>query len=82
MSELTDIVGNRIRFYRKSANLTQSDLADLTGLNRSYISMIEKGTNCSVSTIAIIAEALGIELNLLFEDHRKICPCCKQHLKE
>lgn len=35
------IIRNNIKKYRKERNLTQQDLADLTGVSRQYITDIE-----------------------------------------
>ncbi len=36
-------LGNAIRHYRKEAGLTQAQLAERTGLQRSYLSELETG---------------------------------------
>lgn len=62
-------VGERVRYYRRMKDLTQTDLADRIGNDRQYIYKIEKGkVSPSISTIAIIAYALDISLAKLFED--------------
>ncbi|GAB1471456.1 hypothetical protein MASR2M66_23340 [Chloroflexota bacterium] len=51
--------------------MTQSDLAQLTGLNRSYISEIEGGReSISLDRAEKLAKAVGSSLSeLLKEDH-------------
>lgn len=36
-------VGPAIRKYRQQAGLTQAELADMAGLNRTYLSELEQG---------------------------------------
>jgi HTH-type transcriptional regulator / antitoxin HipB len=36
-------IGPAIRHYRKEAGLTQAQLADMAGLNRSYVAELERG---------------------------------------
>lgn len=50
---------------RKQARLTQSELAKRIGVNKSYISKIEKGiTVPSVATFYRIVNALGLNVKL------------------
>jgi transcriptional regulator with XRE-family HTH domain len=60
-------LGKRLREIREQKNLTQLDLELQSGLNRTEISRIENGQkNIEFYTIVKLAEALGIELNELF----------------
>lgn len=55
-------VGERIKHFRENASMTQSQLADATGIQQSHISRLEKGEHSpSRVTIEKIAGALGIE---------------------
>lgn len=50
----------RIRHFRGAANITQGELADRSGVQRNFISLIERGkANPSLATMALLAEALG-----------------------
>ena len=50
---------------REEKQLTQSELATLTGKKQSYISRVEKGTqNISVQTLSNIVESVGGKLKL------------------
>lgn len=56
-------VGERIRQVRTEKALSQEALADLAGLDRSYMSGIERGVrNTSVLKLANVAKALGVPL--------------------
>ncbi|GMQ23682.1 helix-turn-helix transcriptional regulator [Algoriphagus sp. oki45] len=51
--------GKKVRTIRKKEGVSQESLADLAGLDRTYISDIENGKrNVSIETIFKIAEAL------------------------
>ena len=57
--------GQLIEDARKSAHLTQEELANRIGANKSYISRIENGkTEPKVSTFYRIADALGFSVDL------------------
>ncbi|MFI3261364.1 MAG: helix-turn-helix transcriptional regulator [Rikenellaceae bacterium] len=50
---------------RKSAGITQKDLAEKIGKKREYIAMLEKGeTDMQLSTFILISEALGLRFSL------------------
>ncbi len=50
---------------RKSAGITQQELADKIGKKREYISMLEKGeTDMQLSTFIMISEAVGLSFKL------------------
>lgn len=57
--------GQIIEEARKNAHLTQEELAQRIGTNKSYISRVETGrTEPKVSTFYRIASALGLVVNL------------------
>lgn len=56
-------VAENIERYRKEKGLTQEELAEKAGLNRSYFWDIENGRNISIKTAYRIARALGIKLS-------------------
>lgn len=60
--------GERIRSLRKERNFSQEKLAELCGLDRTYISGIERGIrNVSLINIEAITHALGISKSDLFK---------------
>ena len=60
--------GNRVRQLRKAKGLSQEAFASLCGLDRTYISGIERGVrNVSLANLGLIAEALGISLSELMQ---------------
>lgn len=60
--------GRRVRTLREDAELSQEAFADKCGLDRTYISGIERGRrNVSLRNIEVIAKALGLTLDQLFQ---------------
>lgn len=58
---------NRVREYRKHLNFTQMDLAQLVGVARQTINLIENDNyNPSLALCINIARALDTDLNTLF----------------
>ena len=58
--------GGRVREERKALGLSQEAFADQCGLDRTYISGIERGKrNVSLLNIQAIAKALGITVSAL-----------------
>lgn len=57
---------NPIRVFREYRGMTQKQLAQTVGVSSLYISQIERGSrNGSVATLAAIAKALEVDLDLL-----------------
>ena len=55
--------GNKIKTLRKNAGISQEKLADLAGIDRTYISSIEKGErNVSVVIIEKLSQALKVSI--------------------
>ena len=68
MSDISKIIGQRIRNYRAEQKLSQEKLAELSGCHPTYIGQIERGEkNATVESIEKIAIALKIPLSRLFE---------------
>ena len=60
-------LGQRVRALRLDRGWTQEELAHRSGLNRSYMSEVERGrSDVSLSTLQKIARPLGISLAELF----------------
>jgi len=68
MSEISKLIGQRIRNYRTQQKLSQEKLAELSGCHPTYIGQIERGEkNATLESIEKIASALNISLSQLFE---------------
>ncbi|MGB3945974.1 MAG: helix-turn-helix transcriptional regulator [Candidatus Saccharimonadales bacterium] len=62
------LFGKRVRELRKAKKLSQSQLADKVGVDRSYIGLLERGErNPSLEVIADIAKALGTKPDILLK---------------
>jgi transcriptional regulator with XRE-family HTH domain len=60
-------LGERIRQLRHEAKISQEKLAELSGLDRTYINGVENGRrNISIINIEKIASAFGITLKNFF----------------
>lgn len=69
MTELSPqfIFGTAVRFVRERNNFSQEDLAERSGLDRTYISGIERGVrNPTLLVICKLANALNVTLGELF----------------
>ncbi|MBS1203355.1 MAG: family transcriptional regulator [Proteobacteria bacterium] len=61
------LLGQRVRTLRMEAGLSQESFAEKCGLDRTYISGIERGTrNPTLEVLYALATALHIELTSLF----------------
>lgn len=67
-----EILGKSISKYRKEKKISQENLAEKSGLHRTYIGAVERGErNISIDNIEKIANALEVELIRLFKDERE-----------
>jgi HTH-type transcriptional regulator/antitoxin HipB len=58
-------VGPAIRHYREEAGLTQDQLADMAGLNRTYLSDLEQGKETEqMRRILRVLKLLGVRATL------------------
>ena len=61
MEEIQRIVGRNVRQARKAAGLSQEALADSAGIDRTYVSGVERGVrNPTVTILDRLAKALGV----------------------
>ncbi|NNH36066.1 helix-turn-helix transcriptional regulator [Acinetobacter sp. NIPH 2377] len=64
--ELAQFIGSKIRSTRKLENISQEQLALLTGIDRSYLGRIERGeVSVTVEKLAQIAKVLKVDLKFL-----------------
>lgn len=70
MTEINIHVGNRIRMYRKSRQITLQQLADKIHKSKSTVSKYEKGEiSLDIQTLAEISEILQVGINQLTDFH-------------
>ena len=64
--DLKHVLATNLRRFRHERDLTQEEIADLTGLSSRYIGSIERArVSASVTVLGKLAEALKIEPCLL-----------------
>lgn len=65
---ILEIFGQNVQKYRKSRQLSQEKLAELAGVHRTYIGMIERAEkNITLLNIEKIAIALNVEIKELLD---------------
>ena len=63
------IVGKNVRKFRQAAKLTQAQVAQRMGVDRTYIVGLEKGErNITIETLGQAAKALGVKVARLLDD--------------
>lgn len=68
LNSINSNFGLRVKELRLKSGLSQESFADKCGLDRTYISGIERGIrNPTLSVIQVIAKGLEIELKTLFD---------------
>lgn len=61
------LVGKRVKELRNKLEVSQEELADLAGLDRTYITSVESGRrNISIVNIEKLANALKVTLKEFF----------------
>lgn len=67
-SKLLVRFGERVRGLRQGTGLSQEAFAERCGLDRTYISSIERGKrNVSLENLKVLARALNVSLSQLLE---------------
>lgn len=71
--ELIAVVGQRVAAARKARGLTQEKLAEAISIQPVTLSRLETGARAlGLSTLAKIAETLGVGLGDLIDEHRSL----------
>lgn len=66
---ITERFGKRLRHLRQEGNFTQVDLAKLLGIDRSFLSDVERGKKAmSLSYLETVAQGFGLSLAELLAD--------------
>ena len=67
--DIRKLFGANVRFHREAAGISQAEVATRMGVDRAYISMIERsGQNATLLTIWEVAQALNVRpVDLLAE---------------
>jgi transcriptional regulator with XRE-family HTH domain len=68
MNDILSRFGLRLKELRHERGLTQEQFAELCGLHKNYIGMVERGErNPSLKNIEVIANAFDIPISKLME---------------
>ena len=73
--DVYEVIAKIIKFYRTSKKLTQAVLAEKTEYSHEFIRRIEAPNtqkNFSIDAVSNIANALDIDIELLFEKNDKV----------
>ena len=68
--DIYEVIARNIKYYRKCKNMTQAQLAEKTEYSHEFIRRIEAPNskkNFSIDAVSNIANALDIDIELLFE---------------
>ena len=66
--DVVQLLGANVRYHRKRLGLSQERLALDAGMERSYVSDLERGTrNPSVRALGRLADALSVEPDALLK---------------
>ena len=61
--------GLRVKTIRTEQKISQEDLAELSGLHRTYISSLERGVrNPTLTTLISLSKGLNIEINEMLKE--------------
>ena len=65
---MMQLIGERVRKYRRQKGMSQEQLGEIVGFSQSKISKIEHGDWDSLSDLRLIAKALGVKVKELIDD--------------
>lgn len=68
-ARMPDYLGRAIKDVRKKKQMTQGDLADITGTSIKFVSDVERGkTTAQIDKVFHLLRALGLKLYLTLDD--------------
>lgn len=66
--KLRNLIGRKIKYLRKSHNLSQEQFAEFIDMSREHISCIERGKNTiSIDSLYKIAKYFNLDIKDFFE---------------
>lgn len=69
------LVGEAIRQARQTKQMTQKQLGDLVGVQKSQISRLERGKNLTLSTITRLFRAMDLKVSLDISNMGRVGLC-------
>lgn len=77
--DLARYFGLAIRKHRELIRVSQEELADRAGMDRTYVSGIERGQrNPTLKIMQRLADAIGVDLDVIFASAREIASAAKE----
>jgi len=68
MQEILSTLGNRMRSLRERKQMSQETFADVCGLHRTAVGLLERGRSIPrLDTLLIVSEHLGVAVSELLE---------------
>ena len=65
--DILKVIGKNVRFLRELQGYSQEELAEKSGIDRSYVGHVERGErNLSVGNLCLISAALKVHPSTLF----------------
>ncbi len=65
--DILKVIGKNVRFLREQQGYSQEELAEKSGIDRSYVGHVERGErNLSVGNLCLISAALKVHPSTLF----------------
>ena len=72
---IVEKIGKNLRQMRLNKNISQAQLAEMSGINRVTISRIESGSDTTLTTVVQILRALGrLDIFNVFVEEAQISP--------
>jgi transcriptional regulator with XRE-family HTH domain len=69
LQDIQRVVADRIKKIRKAKGITQEQLAELAGLNRTHLYRLESGKqSMTLRTLKLVADALNVRVQELVKD--------------
>jgi transcriptional regulator with XRE-family HTH domain len=69
LQDIQRVVAERIKKIRKAKGITQEQLAELAGLNRTHLYRLESGKqSMTLRTLKLVADALNVRVRELVKD--------------
>jgi transcriptional regulator with XRE-family HTH domain len=70
--DVRKLVGQNVRRLRKAADISQAELAARMGVDRAYVSGLERGErNATIVSLWHLSVALGVTIGALFDEEKK-----------
>ena len=79
MSDITSIIARNLASLRKERHMTLQDLADVTGVSKSMLGEIERGSsNPTITVLWKITTGLKVPISRLVHDQQPVCSLVRE----